>query len=443
MPRGAQQLDSAEVKRRTSWESFWSSGPLLRRVLSLFYPFWRGTVAIVVIDITLALVNVAHPIYHRYLVDTIWPTYGGTAYLQYTAVFKLLTLVVEQVLKAGKRYVSVVYVSEPLKTSMRTTLYNHYQKFSLNFFIHTKYDEMSTRLWVGGMDKIVIDTLTPALRSVIKLVILVGVMIKFDARLLLLSLCALPLYLGPTRRFASEAKAASKYLVGIQREIGMAAHESLSVAGVTSAKLFGTEEKARERFAEGTIKLSEWSRSVTYTYQKTKWWQTAVSTLATCALYWYGSILLERKELTVGMAIGAVTFTQRLFAPLNFLTALRVNMMEALIAFESYFEGLDLVPDQKPDAPNAQPLRITDGRIEVTGLTFRYRAPPSFPKPVVPTAPLGASRRGAKTVAVTILNRTLTRQPVVVAATIVKPLPPLLRRPRPARSDPAVQRPAQ
>src|SRR6185312_10702504 len=79
-------------------------------------------------------------------------------------------------------------------------------------------------------------------------------------------------------------------------------------------------------------------------------------------------------SITIGGIIAFITLQGRLFAPLNQLLNLHVNVQGALALFDRIFEYLDL-PIEIQDAPNALRLSPDEacGKVTFKDVSFTYK----------------------------------------------------------------------
>ncbi|KAF9689820.1 hypothetical protein SADUNF_Sadunf01G0132300 [Salix dunnii] len=104
-------------------------------------------------------------------------------------------------------------------------------------------------------------------------------------------------------------------------------------------------------------------------------------TYSTWALaFWYGSILVARKEISGGDAIACFFGVNVGGRGLALSLSYFAQFAQGTVAATRLFEIIDRIPDIDPYSPNGRILSIVGGRIEFKGVTFAY---PSRPETVI------------------------------------------------------------
>ena len=98
------------------------------------------------------------------------------------------------------------------------------------------------------------------------------------------------------------------------------------------------------------------------------------ASVASSGLYLAGGWLAIKGSLTVGTVVLFAAYAERIYAPLNDLTSIRVDLMTAMVSFERVFEVLNF-PNPITDRAGAVDLVDPHGRLEFDHVSFAYPAP--------------------------------------------------------------------
>ena len=151
--------------------------------------------------------------------------------------------------------------------------------------------------------------------------------------------------------------------------------ETLSVSGITHAKVFGRQDREIERFAATNRELA---RITTRQQAIGQAFFSVVQTFLGATpiiIYLIAGLLLDRGTggLTAGTVVAFTTLQNRLFFPVARLLETWVELQSSQAMFERIFEYLDVEPDvvEPVDPVTLDPV-TTSGRIEFADVHFSY-----------------------------------------------------------------------
>jgi ATP-binding cassette subfamily B protein len=195
--------------------------------------------------------------------------------------------------------------------------------------------------------------------------------ILLDWRLALIALPILPLFIVPTRRVGKKRKKLKRTAQARLAELTGILSETLSVSGALLLKVFGTEELEAARLHDKTAELRDLSLAQTLVG---RWFQMLLQLFENAGpalVFAGGGWLIIHGHLELGTVVAFVTLLKRLYNPASQLAGVHVDLVTSYAYFDRIFAVLDLEPAIK-DAPDAQPLAQTEGRITFRGVTFGY-----------------------------------------------------------------------
>ena len=126
------------------------------------------------------------------------------------------------------------------------------QRMSLRFFTHTRSGEIVSRFSsdVVGAQNAITGTIPNIVTNLVTLLSTLVVMITIDARLTILSIAVLPLFLLPTRRVARILREIRRKAMEYNADLSSLITETLSINGALLVKTFGRQRQESERFRD-------------------------------------------------------------------------------------------------------------------------------------------------------------------------------------------------
>lgn len=90
-------------------------------------------------------------------------------------------------------------------------------------------------------------------------------------------------------------------------------------------------------------------------------------------VYGYGGYLVLRGSLSIGDLILFITYLERVFSPLNWMTNIYDQLQVGFVSIGRLFRIWDTKP-AVDDIPDAKPLKVTDGEVKFEKVYFAYHA---------------------------------------------------------------------
>ena len=215
----------------------------------------------------------------------------------------------------------------------------------------------------------VVRTFTNIARDLLVVIVLVGVMFWTDWRMSLIAVVAFPLAVLPIirigrrlRRVSSNTQATIGELTGFLDDV---------FKGARQVKAYGMEDHERRRADAlfesvfGYFFKASKTRSRTYPIMET------LTGLALAAVLFWGGQQVLNGETTVGKFMTFFAALVMAYQPLRSLANLNASLQEGLAAAERIFSMIDYRP-AIADRPDAQPLRVDKGQIELHDAHFAY-----------------------------------------------------------------------
>ncbi|MGW5317143.1 ABC transporter ATP-binding protein [Nocardia thailandica] len=344
-----------------------------RRVAALFAPYRRRLVLLVVLIVAASTITLASPFLLRLVIDEALPRHD-VALLLWAVGGMLAVTVLTAVLGVGQTLISTT-VGQQVMHTLRTDVFRHLQRQSLDFFTRTRGGEVQSRLIndVGGMQSVVTGTATSIAANATTVVGTAVAMAVLSWRLSLLSLLVLPPAIWLTRRVALLRRDITaqrqRHLADLHGQV----EEGLSVSGVQLGKTLGTGPLTSARFERTSRDLV----GLEVRSQLAGRWRMATMNITFAAipavLYLAAGLPATGRGMTIGTLVAFTTLQAGLFRPLTALLNVGVEVTSSMALFSRIFGYLDLpVQIDEPAAPVDLDPRDVVGLVRFDDVRFRY-----------------------------------------------------------------------
>jgi ATP-binding cassette subfamily B protein len=226
---------------------------VLRTFLPYLRPQWRGCVLGGLLAAAGTAVGLLKPWPLKYLFDEVLLPAGSSGRQDVGRVLVLIVLalaaiaIADSLLGAARSYTLTV-VGERVAASIRTRLYAHLQRLSLDYHERTPTGELTTRL-TGDVDKVrglLTGTLVDAATNVLTLAGMAGILLSLDWQLSVAMMLVLPALLVTVAAFRARIRAVEENSRTIEGDLAAVAQEALT--GVKLVKALGREAHEAARF---------------------------------------------------------------------------------------------------------------------------------------------------------------------------------------------------
>ena len=344
---------------------------LTRRLVAYLAPYRREVIWAVVLMSISSLLSVAGPwLIGRAIDDGLRA--GSLYQLRLWTLIFIGSSVVEWITNRV-RIGLMAYAGTKVVADMRSELFRHLHKLSLNFHNNMSVGRLMSRLIsdVGILQDFVTWSITGLARSGFILLGIIVAMLALNWQLALVTFSLIPVMLWLTnywRQGVREAYRAARIRLSL-----LNGHLNESISGMRVTQSFTREQRNFRYFDDLNHSFFDannntaWLSSVFFTGVD------FLGSLATALVVGIGGWLVIGDALTAGTLVAFVLYVDRFFEPIREL-AQRYNTFQAtMTGCERVFALLDTEPDLQ-DAPNAYPLPPITGRVTLEGVTFRYKA---------------------------------------------------------------------
>jgi subfamily B ATP-binding cassette protein MsbA len=341
----------------------------LLRLFSLTRPHrWRLALATALVLVSTAL-NLVVPSQISLLLNTVFTDADGAILNQIALVIGVI-LVTRLFISVAANYI-LEWVSERIVSDLRRQLFDHLIRLDLNFYVHTRLGEITSRMTndVAMVQNAVTSTITNLIDRIILSVGALSIMLFLNWRLTIAVFVTAPLLVVLTRLFGRQVARLTR-----EAQDHLAAANSVmeeSMGAIRVVKTFVRERFAMGRFGES---IETQFQSVQKRAQLSAFYGPLIggSFMGGLVLViWFGG-----QEVLAGRLTAASLFEFLLYATLianamGMFVAAYSTLKRAVGASERIFELLDTQP-QIQSPPNAKRLTPIRGSVAFDHVHFAY-----------------------------------------------------------------------
>ena len=369
-PRGALERFGEEGEqhaidwRATGWR-------VIARLLGYLRPYWQRMVAAFICMLVASALILTTPYLVKVAIDE-YIIVGDAPGLTRIALLLLGAFLGIYLATAAQRYL-LSWVGQRVLATLRLQLFEQLQRLSLGY--HDKHIVGVTISRVINDVSVINELLSQGLLTLIGdtlvLVGIVGVMLSMSPRLALISFTVLPLMVLLTYLFARRAQVAFRQTR--QRIAAVVGELAEDISGMRVIQAFAQEGASQERFdAVNRANRDAYVDAMSLSFD----FLPAVEflgMLATGVVLWFGGRAVAAEELTLGIMVAFLAYVTRFFQPIQELSQLYPTLQAAIAGGEQVLKLLD-TPSDVQDAPDAVPMPLIRGEVELRDVSFAYRS---------------------------------------------------------------------
>ena len=345
------------------------SGSVVKRLLRYLTPYRPKLVVVAVFVVLSTLLTLLGPVLFGRAIDShIIPG-------DLTGLKKLLLSMLAVYVGAGIigiiQSVLMVGIGQQLVKDVRSELFGHLQKLSLDFHDHHSTGDLMSR--VSNDTEAINQTLSNGLIDFTSNILLFGgimiAMFVLSWPLALGTVTVLPIMVFLTTRVTNMTRSAFR---GVQHHLGkLNSTMEEDISGIRTLQAFAAEKASQARFEATAMDYRRVGvRADIITAALGPMFTTMMTiTIALTALL--GGWLALRGEVQVGVIATFVIYIMLFFRPMRSIAMLYNQLQSALAGAERIFEVIDTPPTIQ-DSPDAEPLPDIDGTVVFTNVSFAY-----------------------------------------------------------------------
>lgn len=341
----------------------------LGRYIPMLKPYKALLLEIFLASLILQLFGLAMPIFTQVVVDKVLVQQNAGMLnallvgMLIISVFQTLTMLVREYL--------IVHTSRRIDLEMAVAFYRHALSLPMRFFEDRKVGDILMRFEENAKIRRLLTgkTLTAVL-DLMMIVVYLGLMFVYSAKLAAVALAFIPLYVILTR-------IVSPMLTKLSREWferGSQAQSQLveSISGIGTVKATATERQVRWRWEGAMVRAMNLHFRGSMTQVSAVSIATFIEVLNTTIILWFGARLVMAGELSVGQLMAFYALAFGITRAILSLVSLYDEFTEAKIAVERLNDVFETEPEEDPIKKPVVRLPRLRGHIKFENVTFRY-----------------------------------------------------------------------
>ena len=341
-----------------------------RRLFSYLKPY-RGRMALALLALLLSSgFGLAFPLVIVRLLDSVTQA-GSYELLNSLAEALVLIFLLQAAFSSGQSYL-LAYIGEHIVYDLRTSLYEHLQQLSLDFYAARRVGDIVSRLSsdVTQMRTMLTTSLTSLLSQVVTLIGSIAIVLSLNASLTMFILALAPVLILIAFVFGSRLQKGSTQVQDELATSTIVAEEGLQ--GIRVVKSFGREAYETQRYNSAMGKTFRASLRMAVYNSLFMALMMFLGFSSIAAIMWYGGREVIAGHLTLAMITGFLMYGISIAASLGGLGGLYGQLRVAIGGVHRVFELLDTAPSVQDLQPGANTLPSGKGQITFDDVSFSY-----------------------------------------------------------------------
>src|ERR1039458_6986773 len=279
------------------------------------------------------------------------------------------------------------WTGQKVMFDLRKQIFRHLQHIHVAFFDKHPVGRLVTRVTtdVDALNEMFTAGVVSIFEDVFVLAGIIGIMMKMNWKLALITFAALPLIVYATKIFRDKVRDSYRHIRAAIALINSFLQEAVS--GVLVLQLFNREKRAFNKFSDINASHMEAFKDAILAYSVYYPVVEIMSAIAIASIIWFGGNDVIRGVATLGVLVAFMQYAQRFFRPIQDLSEKYNILQSAMAAGERVFKLLDTKIEVTSPAIAKQPQG--PGRIEFEHVWFAYGNKVAAEKPADSSSRLG------------------------------------------------------
>lgn len=339
------------------------------RLLSYLKPHWRRMALAILALLVSSGFGLVFPLVIVNLLDSVTKAkdFGP---LNLLAGALVLIFLLQAAFSFAQSYL-LTYVGERIVFDLRTSLYSHLQKLSLDFYATRRVGDLVSRLSsdVTQMRTMLTSNLTTLLSMFLSLVGSVAILLTLNTSFTLFILAIIPVLIVVAIVFGRSIRKGSTQIQDQLADSTVVAEEGLQ--GIRVVKSFGREDYETKRYNNAMERTFHASLKMAVANSLFTSVMMFLGFGSIGAIMWYGGREVIAGHLSLAMITGFLIYGISIAASLGGLAGLYGQLNAAIGGVQRVFEILDTKPTVQ-DAPDARAIAASRGAIHFDDVSFSY-----------------------------------------------------------------------
>ncbi|HEX7424765.1 MAG TPA: ABC transporter ATP-binding protein [Terriglobales bacterium] len=279
------------------------------------------------------------------------------------------------------------WTGQKVMFDLRSQIFRHLQHMHVAFFDKNPVGRLVTRVTtdVDALNEMFTAGVVSIFEDVFVLAGIIGIMMKMNWKLALITFAVLPLIVYETKIFRDKVRDSYRRIRTAIARINSFLQEAVS--GMLVLQLFNREKRAFNKFSDINASHMEAFKDAIMAYSVYYPVVEVLSAIAIASIIWFGGKDVIRGVATLGVLVAFMQYAQRFFRPIQDLSEKYNILQSAMAAGERVFKLLDTKIEVTSPAITKQPRG--PGRIEFDHVWFAYGNLAAAEKPADSSSRLG------------------------------------------------------
>ncbi len=262
------------------------------------------------------------------------------------------------------------WTGQKVMFDLRKQIFRHLQHIHVGFFDKNPVGRLVTRVTtdVDALNEMFTSGVVSIFEDVFVLAGIIGIMMKMNWKLALITFAMLPLIVYATLIFRDKVRDSYRRIRTAIARINSYLQEAVS--GMLVLQLFNREKRAFNKFSDINASHMEAFKDAIMAYSVYYPIVEILSAIAIASIIWFGGNDVIRGVASIGVLVAFMQYAQRFFRPIQDLSEKYNILQSAMAAGERVFKLLDTKIEVTSPAITKQPQG--PGRIEFDHVWFAY-----------------------------------------------------------------------
>lgn len=262
------------------------------------------------------------------------------------------------------------WTGQKVMFDLRKQIFRHLQHIHVGFFDKNPVGRLVTRVTtdVDALNEMFTSGVVSIFEDVFVLAGIIGIMMKMNWKLALITFAVLPLIVYATKVFRDKVRDSYRRIRTAIARINAYLQEAVS--GMLVLQLFNREKRAFNKFSDINASHMEAFKDAIMAYAVYYPVVEILSAVAIASIIWFGGNDVIRGMASIGVLVAFMQYAQRFFRPIQDLSEKYNILQSAMAAGERVFKLLDTKIEVTSAAVTKQPQG--PGRIEFDHVWFAY-----------------------------------------------------------------------
>lgn len=343
----------------------------LRRFLPMVRPHRVILFEILLATFVLELFELASPIFTQTIVDKVL-VHRNVNMLNIMLGGMIIIGIFQQLTSLLRQYL-VTHVSQKLELKMSSNLFRQLTKLPMRFFHSRRIGDILGRFSDNdSIQEMMTGQVIGTILDVMMLFTSLSLMLYYNAKLTLVALITIPLYVLMTLAFTPAMRRLNQ-----QEFEAEADSESMLIESLTSietVKNCTAENTVRWKHEDRIVKIANIELRGERLEMVMETMSESLQLFSSTLMLWYGAHLVISGELTVGQLMAFTALIGQVTSPMMNLIGLWDEIQDMLMSLNRLNDVYDAEPEQKVSAGNLVELPVLQGAIKFDNVSFRYNA---------------------------------------------------------------------